>query len=219
MTFINDLTFIHPSRWLIYGPSGSGKSTFVNNLILDSIELFGLQFDTILYCSGQGFPKFNKVNNVSILMCNSFTNSYIDNLDSTKNNLIIIDDNMNIAANDILISDLFTKKSHHKNITVIFLVQNLFPKSKYMRDISISSTYIVLMKNPREIFQIKLLSHQINGEKSNFIIDSYKDATKNKPYSYLLLDLGQTTHELLKVRTNVLSNEFPKVVYIEESVT
>ena len=211
----DDLTFKHPSRWLINGPSGSGKSTFVNNLILDSNVLFGLRFDTILYCSGQGFPEFDKINNVTILKCNSFTNSYIDSLDTTKNNLIIIDDNMNLAANDLLISDLFTKKSHHKNITVLFLVQNLFPKSRYMRDISISSTYIVLMKNPREIFQIKLLSQQINGEKSNFIIDSYKDATKYKPYSYLLLDLGQTTPEFLKVRSNVLTNEYPNVVYID----
>ena len=216
MENIYDLSFKHPSRWLIYGPSGSGKSYFVQKLILNSKKLFGIKFDTILYCSGQGFPNFNEVNNVKILKCNSFTNSYIDKLDERKNNLIIIDDKMNSATNDIIISDLFTKKSHHKNITVIFLVQNLFPKSKYMRDISISSTYIVLMKNPREIFQIKLLSQQIDGEKKNFILESYKDATKNKPYSYLLLDLGQETPELLKVRTNVLCNEYPKIIYINQ---
>jgi len=163
-----------------------------------------------LYCSGQGFPE-NK--NHDILICNSFTEEYVDNLDKNDNNLIIVDDNMHKATNDILISDLFTKKSHHKNITVIILIQNLFPKSKYMRDISISSNYIVLFKNPRENMQVKLLGRQIDGDKSNFISNCYLDSTKSKPFSYLILDLGQTTPEFLKVRTNVFPDETPQIVY------
>ena len=205
-----DLCFTHPSRWIIYGPSGCGKTTFVSKLIKFSKNLFGFKFDTILYCSGQGFPE-NKDQN--ILICNSFNEEYIDNLNNSDNNLIIVDDNMHKATNDILISDLFTKKSHHKNITVIILLQNLFPKSKYMRDISISSNYIVLFKNPRENMQVKLLGRQIDGDKSNFISNCYLDSTKSKPFSYLILDLGQTTPEFLKVRTNVFPDETPQIVY------
>ncbi len=207
-----ELCFMQPSRWIIYGPSGCGKTTFVSNLITNSKKLFGFEFDTILYCSGQGFPHIKDKN---ILKCNSFTDKYIESLDENDKNLIIIDDNMHNATNDILISDLFTKKSHHKNITVMILLQNLFPKSKYMRDISISSNYIVLFKNPRENMQVKLLGRQIDGDKSNFISSCYLDATKNKPFSYLMLDLGQTTPEFMKVRTNVLNEEVPQIFYIK----
>ena len=214
MNKIYDILFKHPTRWIIYGPSGSGKSSFVHQLLLQSKELFGINFNCVIYCSGENFPSFNKINNIPILKCESFTRDYIDLMDKNNNNLIVLDDCMHEATNDILISDLFTKRSHHKNITVIILLQNLFPKSKYMRDISISSSYIVLMNNPREILQIKLLANQIDGDKSNIITEAYKNATKNKPYSYLLLDLCQTTPEIIKIRTNVLLDEHPKIVYV-----
>ena len=102
---------------------------------------------------------------------------------------------------------MFTKISHHKNIFVIILLQNLFPNSKYMRDISANSTYIVLMSNPRETKQIRILSSQVDVENSKFIWDCYKDATKDKPYSYLFLDFDQETPEKIKVRTNIFPNE------------
>jgi len=129
------------------------------------------------------------------------------NIDVNKKHLFIIDDNMHKSANDIIISDLFTKTSHHKNISVIILVQNLFPKSKYMRDISSNSTYIVLMSNPRENLQIKTLSSQIDGANSNFILNCYNEATKNKPFSYLFLDFDQNTSDDVRVRTNIFPDE------------
>ena len=208
-----DLTFKHPSRWIIFGPSGCGKTTFVSKLIENSKEIFGFNFDTMLYCSSQGFPT---IKNPKIFKCNTFTDEYVENLDEKENNLIVIDDNMHISTNDLKISDLFTKKSHHKNITVIMLLQNLFPKSKYMRDISISSNYIVLFKNPRENMQVKLLGRQIDGDNSNFISNCYLDATKDKPFSYLLLDLCQETTNFLKVRSNVLVDEVPPILYIKD---
>lgn len=206
-----------PSRWLIYGPSGSGKSTFVEKLMHDCNYLFETNFDTIFYCSSQSFPK-NKYNGeIPIYESEVITPEYVETLDPNNNNLIILDDNMHNVSNDILVSDLFTKKSHHKNITVIMLVQNLFPKSKYMRDISLNCNYIVLMRNPREMRQIKTLAYQIDGDSGDFIINSYKNATSDNPYSYLLLDLCQETPEMLKLRSNIFYDEKPHVVYTKKS--
>jgi uridine kinase len=210
-----DLTLSHPSRMIIYGPSGSGKSTFCENLMYYMKEMFGFYFDFILYCSGQSFPSFDSIHGINIQKINSINETIIDSLNENFNNLIILDDNMHNIVNDIIISDLFTKKSHHKNITVIILFLNLFPKSKYIRDISSNSTYIVLMANPREILQIKTLGIQIDGANSNFIVKAYKDATKNKPYSYLFLDFNQNTDESIRVRTNIFPHEEPKFVYVK----
>ena len=205
--------FIHPSRWIIYGPSGAGKSSFVEKIMIESQSLFGITFNTILYCSGQSFPKFYTVNGASIMQTSSIGSEYINNLKESDNNLVIIDDNMNFASNDIIISDLFTKKTHHKNLTVVILLQNLYPKSKYMRDISINSNYIVLMRNPRELTQIKTLARQIDGRTSDFILSAYRDATKEQPYSYLLLDLCQTTPDDRRMLTNVFQQEMPVIIY------
>ena len=48
--------------------------------------------------------------------------------DSSTRNLIVIDDLM--AETDERVTTLFTKKSHHRNTSVLYLVQNLFPKTK-----------------------------------------------------------------------------------------
>ena len=216
MDSVLDLTLKHPRRFIIFGPSGSGKSTFVEKLMYYMNELFGFYFDEIIYCSGQAFPQFDTIHGININKYSNIDKNLLEEIDVTKRNLIIIDDNMHLVANDILISDLFTKISHHKNITVILLVQNLFPKSKYMRDISSNSTYIVLLSNPRENLQIKTLSSQIDGANSNFILNCYNDATKNKPFSYLFLDFDQNTPDEVRVRTNIFPDEEP-YAYIKVS--
>ena len=47
-----------------------------------------------------------------------------------KRNLIVIDDQMIEAGKDNRIVNLFTKGSHHRNLSVIYIVQNLFHQGK-----------------------------------------------------------------------------------------
>jgi hypothetical protein len=76
----------------------------------------------------------------------------LDTLNPEQRNLIIIDDLMN--KTDQRVASLYTKKSHHRNISVMYIVQNLFHKGKYHRTISLSVHYMVLFKNPRDVSQI-----------------------------------------------------------------
>jgi hypothetical protein len=66
--------------------------------------------------------------------------------------LIILDDLINDAYSKC-VCDLFTKGSHHRNISVILITQNLFYQSKYCRGISLNAKYIVL-KNVRDMNQL-----------------------------------------------------------------
>ena len=63
-------------------------------------------------------------------------------------NLIVIDDLMSETSNDKRICDLFTKGSHHHNLSVICLVQNLYYQEKESRTMSLYSQYLVLFNNP-----------------------------------------------------------------------
>ena len=80
--------------------------------------------------------------------------------------------------------DLFTKGSHHKNISVMFITQNIFHKSTHSRDISLNASYIVLFKNPRDRAQIQHLVRQIYPEDSKFLQEAYQDATA-KGHGYI----------------------------------
>ena len=60
-------------------------------------------------------------------------------LDVNKRNLIVIDDQMTEAGKDNRIVNLFTKGSHHRNLSVIYIVQNLFHQGKGNPSISLNS--------------------------------------------------------------------------------
>ena len=68
--------------------------------------------------------------------------------DTGKRNVVVLDDLM--AETDGRVTDLFTKKSHHSNTSVIYPVQNLFPKHKESRTISLNAQYMVVFKNPHD---------------------------------------------------------------------
>ena len=202
-----DVTFLHPSRWIIYGPSCSGKTTFVSNLVENSKRFFDTDFTHKIYCSDTKpigeFENFEVINDIEDLK----------DFFQKSNSLIVIDDNMEQVVNSPLMSKLFTKYSHHNKLTIIFITQNLFPKSKFSRNIYLNSSYIVLTKNPVELLQIQSLSNRLNrrGQKTK-LIDAYLDATE-EPYSYLIIDLNQETPKFLRLRTKIFNHNFSQIVY------
>ena len=118
----------HPARILISGPSSSGKSTLISKILDNQILIFDQVFDRIIYFS-DGSSLVTENINLPIANCEIYDKTLFNTLDSRQNNCLIIDDFMHRAADDIQISELFTKRSHHQNVTIIFLLQNLFPKS------------------------------------------------------------------------------------------
>ena len=78
--------------------------------------------------------------------------------DVNKRNLIVLDDQMIDASKDKRIVNLFTRGSHHRNQSVIYIVQNLFHQGKGSRSISLKSHYLVLFKNPPDKLQILTLA-------------------------------------------------------------
>ena len=66
--------------------------------------------------------------------------------DVNKRNLIVFDDQMIDASKDKRIVNLFTRGSHHRNLSVIYIVQNLFHQGKGSRSISLNSHYLVLIQ-------------------------------------------------------------------------
>ena len=54
----------------------------------------------------------------------------MDDFDGREPTLLLVDDLMN--ETDDYVANLFTKGSHHRNISVVFLVQNLFHNNKHI---------------------------------------------------------------------------------------
>jgi len=127
--------------------------------------------------------------------------------------LCVFDDLMELI--DETNSKIFTKIAHHENCNVVFLTQNLFVDNKHYRTMSRNATYIFIMKNPRDVSQIKSLSSQMCADK-NLLVDAYKEATK-KAYSYLLLDFHPETPEHIRLRSNIFTNQWPVRVFMHKN--
>ena len=89
-------------------------------------------------------------------------------------------------------SELFTKGSNHRNISVVLITQNLFHQGSSSGDIPLNSKYIVVFKNPRDKTQVVHLARQFYPENISSFHKTYLEACKD-PQSYLFLDLTQST--------------------------
>lgn len=127
--------------------------------------------------------------------------------------LVIIDDLMRESSSSDAIVDLFTKGSHHKNLSVILISQNLFHQGRGQRDISLNANYIVVFKNPRDRAQIRHLARQVYPDDPKFLEEAYYDAT-SRPHGYLLLDLKQSTPDEYRFRTCIFPGDTPHYVYV-----
>ena len=108
--------------------------------------------------------------------------------DTSYGSLYIFDDLMKDATKNDEICELYTEGSHHKNMSVICLLQNLYNKGKENRTMNLNSQYLVLLKNPRDRQQVAVLARQMYPNKANYFLERFQKAT-SEPYGYLLVDL------------------------------
>lgn len=208
------LGFIHPFMCMLAGPSQSGKTEWVRKLLSAAPLYIYPPVTRIVWVAGIEDTNQNKIIQESVPYHIEFLNE-IPDVESFSNedvNLLIIDDFMHEVGKNKQIVDFFTKGCHHRNISIILLLQNLFHQGKHMRDIHTSTTYLVPFYNPRDKTQIQYLARQCFPDHPKFLIDAYNKACM-VPYGYLVLDFTQTTPEQYRVSSGIFPPEI-LTVYI-----
>ena len=164
----------------------------------------------IHYCYGEYQSIFDDY--LWMIFCEGLpeiTNNVFDGRQPT----LIIDDLM--SQTNQLVADIFTKIAYHRNISVIYMTQNVFDKNKFARTISLNAHYLVLCKNPGDANQFAVLSRQMYPDSWRFAVEAYRDATSS-PFSYLLVDLRP---DLEDKRCRLWTNIFPgknQYVYVRK---
>ena len=165
--------------------------------------------EDIWYCYGEFQPIFARYPEVK------FHEGMPDftKFDGRRSTFLVLDDFMSEINDDV--ANLFTKGSHHRNVSVMFLTQNLFYKNRHMRTISLNAHYMVLFKNPRDAGQFSVLARQMYPSGFKFAEEAYRDATE-RPFGYLFVDLKPQQDERYRLRTNIFPGE-EQCAYIKKS--
>jgi len=149
----DDLKFKHPFTCIISGPSGSGKSSFCVRF-LQNLDALCTERDFhggVIWCYSENtaVPSPTELPKKSDVHFNEGVPKDFQNARG-RPCLVILDDLL-IDVNSKQVCDLFTKGSHHRNISVILITQNLFHQGRYCRDISLNAKYLVPLKNVRDM--------------------------------------------------------------------
>lgn len=197
------ITLVHPSTCLIVGPTGSGKTIFVQRMLREA--MFDPAPERIIWVYSEWQPAYEQFRQF-IEFRKDIDEDLYESLSPETRNLIVLDDQMSRIGDSTVLSRLFTEGSHHRNLSIVYIVQNLFDKGRSHRTVSLNAQYIVLFKNPRDASQVEILARQMFPKQSSYLVDAYKDATR-EPYGYLFLDLRPETPEEFRVRASIFPND------------
>jgi GTPase SAR1 family protein len=199
----------HPFTKLIAGPTGCGKSTLVQRLLRNKESMFKPPPKRIIWFYKRWQPLYDIIKNenknlefIQGLPENIKHDTYFDTRHPT---LFIIDDLMHDATKSGMVCELFTEGSHHRNLSVICLLQNLYYKGKELRTMSLNSHYITIFKNPRDQQQVSVLARQMYPTNPNYLLEEFESATSTA-HGYLFIDLKQSTADDKRLQTNIFTN-------------
>ena len=178
----------HPFTCIVAGPPGCGKTTFVARLLRNAPYMINPAPEHVTWYYGEWQSAYYNLVIPNLRLEQGLSTAF----DTGKRNIEVLDDFM--AETDGRVTNHFTKKSHHSNTSVIYLVQNLFPKHKESRTISLNAQYMVVFKNPCDASQVTHLAKQMYPVRVKFVQEAFKDAT-SVPYGYRHVDLKQNTPE------------------------
>jgi len=200
-----ELCFKFPFTCVISGPTRSGKTEWTKRLVRNAHQMIYPPPDEIVWAYGEWQNSYNDLGQL-VQFVEGIPDMAALKANKDKRKLVICDDLMQELGKEkkTELNNLFSRGSHHWNVGVIHIVQNLFFSN--LRTARINSHYIVLLKNPSDKLQAHTLARQLYPSKYKSFLESFDDACL-QPFGYLLIDNEPSTDDQIRLRTNIFPGE------------
>lgn len=192
---------------MLVGPTACGKTTFVKRLIQYAPYITNIPPKNIVYCYEEYQPLYDSMKDVTFI--HGLPDDIIERFDGSEPSWLILDDMMNRCGKSEVVSTLFTRGSHHRNLSIIFITQNLYFRGPHARDISLNSHYIVIFKNPRDRQNVEYMGRQMFGPKAGRRVGLAYEKATHDPYSYIFLDFRAETPPEYRVLSHCFGEAGP----------
>merc|ERR1712055_369448 len=181
---VEELKLIHPFSLIVSGPTSSGKSTLLFQILNNLHQNTTPAIEKVVYIYGIYQEVFKNYPNIF------FTDdlNFMDIERPDVPTVIILDDLMSVLNNSKKLEELFTRGVHHRKVSVVLTLQNLFYHGSVMKTLRDNAMYIALTKHIQDVSKLDTFARQLERKNSNYFKDSYQDAISRK-YGYLLCDM------------------------------
>jgi hypothetical protein len=207
---IFDLRLQTPSTIILSGPSQCGKTTLIESLITEA-GVFDKQFSEIQWVHAQHAKNsqlFERLSNqLPISFHEGLSSVDLNNVFNSNNSvhkLLVLDDILTEPVSCAPILELFNITSHHKNITVILTVQNLYGCTPAQRSclstLLRSCAYLVLFACRRMIPVVRSIATAYFPGEQIRVLGPFNELLRQaEQHRYLVLDFV-TNDENLRIR-------------------
>ena len=199
------------------GPTHCGKTSWIYRLLKNKELMFenGEMPQQILYNYGvyqSSYDEMKKeIPNISFhegiptledlqLFCNG------------QPTIVIFDDLAHVFIKNPEMEMLMVRECHHNKITCIVINHNIFQKGNHSRTQALNTQYLVCFKNCRDQQQISYLAREVDPSNPRRITEAYRNAV-SRPYGYLLIDFTESTHDKLRLLTDIFPDDQTMVYY------
>ena len=183
---------------IIFGQTGAGKTYFMLEVIRQKLIHPFPKNIYYMYNIEQDFMyRWNETEEQKITFIQGLG---VEQMNTSEPSLLVIDDLLLSTNKEVV--EMFILGSHHKQISLFYLTQNLFPNCNMNRTMSNNAHYYVLFHNQRNFRQIHTLAHQIYvGKDVQRITNAYKRASKQER-GFVVLSFAQGLPEEITVVTD-----------------
>ena len=217
-----DLRVKTPARIIVVGPSQSGKTYRVFEFLKYKDFLFDkpeCADPERVYCFYKIWTDvFEQNKDLVKNWVNKFPSSSdleeIGLLFKDKGGCTIIIDDFEEKLNSG-IADFFKNLSHHLKITTFLILQNLFPRQKVARDISLQASHVIIFFNRRDKQQFSTFARQYSPKNYKHLLEAYR--LLEDQHLYLWFDCSPESNPLTCVRSHVSPDQWPIRAYHEKS--
>ena len=116
----------HPTTIYDSGPTRCGKTRLVRRILEEQlIQPFATRI-ILMFSQWQSDYDMIRERYPGIEFETEWRDEIFDSFSPKQRNILVLDDQMGVASLSTSVADLFTKVSHHRNLTVIYLMQNVY---------------------------------------------------------------------------------------------
>ena len=187
------IKFLANHNTIVFGQTGAGKTHFMLEVIRHKLVHPFPENIYYMYRVHQSFmeehPEITFIEGLNFSL-----------MDTSKPSMLVIDDLVLSTNQDV--AEMFILGSHHKQVSIFFLTQNLFPNCNLFRTMSANAHYFVIFQNQRNFRQVMTLARQVFvGKDVNRIVNAYKRAGET-PRGFIILSFSALLPKELTVVTD-----------------